>query len=263
METRRHNRSQIRMPGYAWPHQEALKPNHDWWGKTLDLLLPPRCVLCGMSSGSSCICDPCRTDLPWTGLHCDQCGLPLASPNDDICGQCIQNTPPFSRTVCPLQYQFPADRLVQSFKFNRHLTAGRILSQLMCDCALNSTGQLPDVLIPVPLHKLRVIKRGFNQACELGSHISRVLDIPLLSASLRRRRHTKAQSGLSRKQRRQNVRGAFYWVGAVKPAHHVALIDDVMTTGTTVAECARVLTKAGAKRVDVWIACRAIPANDQ
>lgn len=261
METRQHTRSLINMPGFAWLHQIALMRHRDWWGRTLDLLLPPRCVLCGMSSSSSCICDPCKIDLPWTGLHCHQCGLPLASPLDDTCGHCIQNPPPFSHTVCPLQYQFPADRLVQSFKFNRRLTAGRILGQLMCECALNSSGQLPDVLIPVPLHKIRVIKRGFNQASELGSHISKVLGIPLLTASLRRRNNTKAQSGLSRRQRKRNVQGAFYWHGPGKPARHVALIDDVMTTGTTVAECARVLKKAGAQRVDVWVATRAIPAN--
>ena len=133
METRRHTRPQIKMPGFSWLHQIAVMRHRNWWDGTLDLLLPPRCVLCGMSSGSSCICGPCKIDLPWTGLHCHQCGLPLTSPHDDTCGHCIQNAPPFSHTVCPLQYQFPADRLVQSFKFNRRLTAGRILGQLMCE----------------------------------------------------------------------------------------------------------------------------------
>jgi ComF family protein len=106
-----------------------------------------------------------------------------------------------------------------------------------------------------------MMKRGFNQAYELGSYIGKTLDIPLLATSLRRHRHTKAQSGLSRKQRRKNLRGAFYWYGDTHPARHVALIDDVMTTGTTVSECARVLKNAGANRVDVWVATRAFPAN--
>ncbi len=119
------------------------------------------------------------------------------------------------------------------------------------------------MLIPVPLHNLRMIKRGFNQSCELTNYVSKALDIPMLTTALRRHRNTKAQSGLSRKQRMKNVRGAFYWHGSIKPAHHVALIDDVMTTGTTVTECARVLKKAGAKRVDVWLAARAIPAHQQ
>jgi len=115
------------------------------------------------------------------------------------------------------------------------------------------------MLIPVPLHHLRMIKRGFNQACELGSYPSRLLGIPLLATGLRRKRNTKAQSGLSRKQRRRNVRGAFYWHGRKQPGRHVALIDDVMTTGTTVSECARVLKQAGTQRVDVWVPTRAIP----
>ena len=229
----------------------------------MDFLLPPHCVLCGQASGLNCLCEPCKIDLPWAGTHCHQCGLPLASEKDKVCGQCIQASPPFTRTVYPLEYQFPADRLVQIFKFNRQLAAGRILSQLMCECIAERGLRHPDVLIPVPLHNFRMIKRGFNQACELGNHVSKVLGIPMATSSLRRRRHTKAQSGLSRKQRRKNVRGAFYWHSPDKPARHVALIDDVMTTGTTVTECARVLKKAGAKRVDIWIATRAIPANRQ
>ena len=233
----------------------------DRWQTMLDLLLPPRCVLCGLPSGAVCICSACKSDLPWTGPHCRQCGLPLDAPRDNTCGCCIQKPPPFSRTLCPLQYLFPADRLVQSFKFNRQLAAGRVLSRLMGEWVVGQNADQPDMLIPVPLHHLRIIKRGFNQAYELGSDLGRILDIPLLSSALRRRRNTRAQSGLDRKQRRNNVRGAFYWHSPGKPARHVALIDDVMTTGTTVTECARVIKKAGAKRVDVWVAARAIPAG--
>lgn len=227
----------------------------------MDQLLPPRCLLCGLSCGSVCICDACRKDLPWTSTHCHQCGLPLGSAIDRICGQCIQAPPPFTQTLCPLRYEFPADRLVQAFKFNRQLAAGRILSQLMCDHVTGQAIPHPDTLIPVPLHNFRMIQRGFNQAYELGSYMGRALGIPLLANSLRRNRNTKAQSGLSRKQRRKNVHGAFYWHGRTRPGRHVALIDDVMTTGTTVTECTRVLKKAGARRVDIWLAARAIPAN--
>ena len=227
----------------------------------LEFLLPPRCVLCGQPSGSICLCGPCKSDLPWPDVHCHQCGLPLGSAKDKICGACLKTSPPFTRTIYPLQYDFPADRLVQAFKFNRQLAAGRVLSHLICEHVNAHDERQPDMLIPVPLHNFRMIKRGFNQACELGNYASKVLDIPLLTTALRRRRNTKAQSGLSRKQRRKNVRGAFYWHSSEKPGSHVALIDDVMTTGTTVSECARVLKNAGAKRVDVWVATRAIPAS--
>jgi len=180
-----------------------------------------------------------------------------------LCGQCILHPPPFTETVYPLQYLFPVDRLVQAFKFGRQQAAGRILARLMCECISRRNTSHPVTLIPVPLHSLRLFRRSFNQSYELASYIGRVLGIPLQAASLRRRRHTRAQSGLDRRQRRRNVQGAFYWHGRQPPPRHVALVDDVMTTGTTVTECARVLKNAGAKRVDVWVAARAIPPGQR
>jgi ComF family protein len=150
---------------------------------------------------------------------------------------------------------------VQALKFRRQLAAGRVLAHLICEHVKVRESRFPETLIPVPLHRLRVMKRGFNQACELGIHASRAFGIPLLTTALGRGRNTRAQSGLDRKQRRKNVRGAFYWRLTVRPCGHVALIDDVMTTGTTVSECARVLRNSGAKRVDVWVAARAVPTS--
>jgi ComF family protein len=239
----------------------TLKVDRHWWHTALDSVLPPRCVLCGQPSGHICICSACKADLPWLGSHCLRCGLPLGSPKDTICGVCIQKTPPFFRTICPLQYEFPVNRLVQGFKFKRQLAAGRVLSHLICEYIAVENLSLPDMLIPVPLHGLRMISRGFNQAYELATYAGKVFDLPLLASALRRQRNTRAQSGLSRKQRRRNMQGAFFWHGSRKPGRHVALIDDVMTTGTTVTECTRVLKRAGAKRVDVWVAARAVPLN--
>ena len=239
----------------------TIKVDRRWWHTTLDFILPPRCLLCGSPSGSICICDPCRAELPWHGPHCLRCGLPLGSPRDKICGACIQTAPPFFRTVCPLRYEFPANRLVQALKFKRQLAAGRVMSHLICEQVSIRNLSHPDTLIPVPLHNLRMLSRGFNQAYELSAYAGRMLNIPMLAGALRRTRNTQAQSGLSRKQRRRNLKGAFYWHGTVKPGCHVALVDDVMTTGTTLSECARVLKRAGAKRVDVWVAARAIHIN--
>lgn len=224
----------------------------------LDWLLPPHCVLCGLPSGPACICAVCKKALTRAGPRCRQCGLPLTAENDSLCGQCILHPPPFNEVVYPLQYQFPVDRLVQAFKFQRQHTAGRILARLMCEWISNQPVDHPDALVPVPLHTQRLFKRSFNQSYELAAHIGRVLGIPLQSTSLRRRRNTCAQSGLDRRQRRANVRGAFSWRNQQPPPRHVALVDDVMTTGTTVIECARILRKAGAKHVDVWVAARAI-----
>jgi len=231
------------------------------WHAVLDYLLPPRCVLCGQPCGAVCICAGCRADLPWHGPHCLRCALPLGSAKDEICGACIQKSPPFTRTVCPLRYDFPADRLVQAFKFKRQLASGRVLSHLLCEAVTLHETDLPDMLVPVPLHRWRVLKRGFNQAGEMAAYAGTMFRIPLLASALRRRRNTPAQSGLSRKQRRKNLRGAFHWRGGVKPGRHIALIDDVMTTGATLSECARVLKSAGARRVDVWVAARAVPGS--
>ena len=229
----------------------------------LDFVLPTCCVLCGMSADSTCLCRPCRDDMPWTGIQCRTCGLPLSSNLDRVCGHCIRHPPQFYRTVSPLHYRFPADKLIQSFKFNRQVVAGRVLGRLLYEYVIHQGVALPGVLVPVPLHPLRMLGRGYNQAWELARHTGRALGIPVLGASLRRGRHTKAQSGLSRKQRRKNVRGAFFWHGPVAAGKHVAIIDDVMTTGTTLNECARTVRKAGAKRVDVWVAARAIPVRQR
>lgn len=251
-------------------NENILQTGNSRWHKALNILLPPRCVLCGQPCSAICICAPCKQDLPWSGPQCRQCALPLPAAQgktrgkergEFTCGKCIQRPPPFYHTVSPLQYEFPVDKLVRALKFHRQLAEGRVLSHLLCEFVTVAQCTLPDMLIPVPLHRLRLIKRGFNQAVELGSYAGKTLGIPLLSTGLRRKRNTKAQSGLSRKQRQSNVRGAFYWHGSKKPGRHVALIDDVMTTGTTVTECARVLKQAGAKRVDVWVPARAIPGS--
>lgn len=229
----------------------------------LDVLLPPYCVLCGLRSGPACLCTVCKRALARPGPRCRQCGLPLTAKDDRLCGHCILHPPPFAEVLYPLQYRFPTDRLVQAFKFGRQHVAGRILARLMCEWIQQQVLDLPDTLVPVPLHPLRLFKRSFNQSYEIAAHIGHTLGIQLEATSLRRHRNTRAQSGLGRQQRRRNVRGAFYWRGQAPPARHVALVDDVMTTGTTVIECARILKKAGARRVDIWVAARAIPPGQR
>lgn len=232
-------------------------PDSRAWQRWLNGLLSPCCVLCGLPSTSVCLCYPCKMDLPWIDAHCRQCGLPLDTETVESCGQCCQEPPPYWSVVSPLAYEFPVNRLVQALKFRRQLAEGRVLSHLLAEYIYHQELDLPDVLIPVPLHRWRMLKRGFNQAYELADHIARTLGVRLDATSLRRNRYTRAQSGLSRKQRLSNVRDAFQWHADHRACRHVALIDDVMTTGTTVTECARVLLNAGAKRVDIWVAARA------
>ena len=225
-----------------------------WMNRASLLLLPPRCLVCGEPGASGRdLCADCHADLPWNRACCRRCGLPMALAAE-ICGDCLTAPPPFSRTFAPLRYGFPVDRLLLRFKFHGDLACGRELAALM---RVAGTGaELPQALVPVPLHPARLRQRGYDQALELAKALGRSFSLPVLDRALHRHRATGAQSELNAEARRRNLRGAFASVATWLPAH-VALVDDVMTTGSTVAEAARVLLRAGARRVDVWVVARA------
>ena len=155
-------------------------------------------------------------------------------------------------------YGFPVDNLLPRFKFHHDLTAGRELSeamQVMLIDPMSVDTDRPLALIPVPLHPKRLRQRGYNQALELARPLSKAFGIPLLYDGLHRIRDIAPQSGLGALARRRNPRGAFAIGNHTLPAH-IALVDDVMTTGATLYECARVLKRAGVQRVDAWVAAR-------
>ncbi len=174
-----------------------------------------------------------------------------------MCGVCLRRPPPFTAAWAPFCYGYPLDQLVARFKFARQLAAGKVLSQLMVDRALVEKPQIPNLLIPVPLHDGRLRERGYNQALELARPLAHALDLMLDPTLLIRTRATCAQTGLDAKARRNNVRGAFAVVPNKAIPAHVALVDDVMTTGTTLREATRALHRAGVARVDVWALARA------
>ncbi|MGY6631428.1 MAG: ComF family protein [Wenzhouxiangella sp.] len=220
-------------------------------------LYPPTCLLCGLEAGyhSDC-CDHCRRDLPLIEAACQRCGLEVAHSVDE-CGRCQQQPPAFDATWSAFAYRGAIEGLVQRFKFQRDLAAGRVLAEQMARRLSELPIPMPDCLVPVPLHIRRRLWRGFNQAELLCRDLTRCLGGPVWRPLLRRRQATRAQSGLAAEQRRGNVQGAF-GVRRVPPGiRHVALVDDVMTTGATLDECARVLKAAGIERVDVWVAARA------
>jgi ComF family protein len=154
----------------------------------------------------------------------------------------------------PFRYGWPLDRLESRFKFAGDLAAGRALSQL---CLREPLPALPQVIVPVPLHRSRLRQRGYNQALELARPLTQALGVPLRRDLLWRTRSTHAQTELGALARRRNVRGAFDVRNVDSLPAHVALFDDVMTTGATLIECARVLRRAGVQRVDVWALARA------
>ena len=235
----------------------ARSPEVDGWaGRLLRVVLPLRCLLCGNRGGARDLCADCERDLAPNAPCCPRCALPLEAPAP-LCGECIDREPPFAAAWAPFRYEHPLDLLEARFKFQGDLAAGRVLASLMIARAKADGPLRPDAIVPVPLHVSRLRERGYNQALELAKPVARAFGIPLAADLLRRARATVAQTGLDAAARRRNLRDAF----AVSEKHpmpaHVALLDDVMTTGTTVRECARVLRRAGVQRVEVWALARA------
>lgn len=217
----------------------------------LSLFYPDHCQLCGAEATDG-LCAGCRRELPHNRHACRQCGLPLET--DAVCGACQRHPPAVDHSLIPFLYSAPIDRLIGQFKFSAKLPQGRLLARLL-EQHLACQATLPDLLVPVPLHPARMRQRGFNQALELAKPLSRRFRIPIDHRSCRRTLQTRPQHELKQRQRRRNIRGAFQ-VTVPLTARHVALIDDVVTTGNTVNEVARVLKQAGVARVDVWAVAR-------
>ena len=173
-----------------------------------------------------------------------------------ICGTCLQHPPPFGLCFAPYHYAFPVDVLIKAIKFSQRLAYAELFARLMYQQVARLQIDLPECLIPVPLHRKRLFSRGYNQAVEIAKPLARCLGIPLLHDAAVRARDTLPQASLAAKARRANVRRAFLLKQPVR-YRHVALIDDVMTTGHTASELAVLFRSAGVERVDVWAAARA------
>lgn len=228
-----------------------------WWQRLGFALLPPRCLLCGSAGAQRRdLCAACEADLRLNATACACCGLPLAR-TQDWCGRCLKRRPAFHSTWAPLLYVPPLSGLLTRFKFAGDLAAGRVLAELALEQWQRQSPVRPDALLPVPLHADRLRERGYNQALELARPLASGSGIALLADALRRERATPAQSGLSALARRRNLKGAFRVHEDIVLPAHVALVDDVMTTGATAQECALALRRAGVARVDIWAITRA------
>ncbi|MBC7162587.1 MAG: ComF family protein [Immundisolibacter sp.] len=218
-------------------------------------LLPPQCTLCGAAGSERLpLCDACRGELPYLGRACERCAQPL--PVAGVCGRCLRHPPPQDRAHAAFHYAAPLDRLVQRLKFGRRLGLARLTGALLAKAAQSGHWERPELLIPVPLHDRRLRQRGYDQAQAIAREAGRRLGIPVDAHACRRIRATAPQTGLALADRRRNVRGAF---AVQKPpaVSHVAVVDDVMTTGATAGALALALKRAGVARVDVWALCRA------
>lgn len=220
---------------------------------------PATCVLCsGAGADGLDLCVACEADLPRNDCACSVCAEPLPGSARDsrICGACLRHPPPFHASLIPFRYAYPLDHLVRGLKFRNELACGRVLGALFARRVLARGKAPPEVIIPVPLASRRYRERGYNQASELALWIQRAASVPVNSDILIRQRETAQQAGLDRKARRKNVSRAFATAAPLR-ARHVAILDDVVTTGSTVSELAKVLRRAGAQHVEVWAIARA------
>jgi ComF family protein len=231
---------------------------HNWLQTAQGWLLPPRCVRCAAAGRPPTIdlCGYCEDELVANRNACRRCALPLPAVAGAPCVACQRRTRRFDTAFAAYRYEYPVDRLVQRFKYQGELAVGRVLGELIARSLAARTTELPQALVPVPLARAKQRERGFNQALELARPIGRALMLPIRMDLCARVRVTQDQAGLAAGDRRRNVRGAFTATRANMP-RHLALIDDVLTTGSTCDELARVLKGAGAERVDVWALARA------
>lgn len=230
-----------------------------WVMKTL---YPPSCLLCGDDGARGLdLCAACFDELPWNRRPCPRCAAPLPPDADDrLCGNCITALPAWDEAQSPLAYGYPLDRLIQRFKFDGDLAAGRMLAGLLAEYLAAGSGTRPDCILPVPLHPARLKERGFNQAVELARPVGRRLQIPLRLDLCERVRATEVQSKLDATERKKNLKDAFVVKRSVDGAQ-VAILDDVVTTGATIEALTKVLKDAGAARVTFWSLARAAPAQ--
>lgn len=228
-----------------------LRIAHEW-------LLPRHCLLCLGTATDIDLCAACRDALPRIENPCSSCGAPLVA--GQICARCLKSPLNFHRVCIPYRYAGPVPTLIHALKFRHRLAAASVLGQLLAQSLQGATPGLPQCLVPVPLHPRRQRQRGFNQSMEIARPLSRRLDIPIAVRLARRIRATAAQTGLvGAAARQRNMRAAFavernFLAGLT----HVAIVDDVMTTGATVRSLSLTLKSAGVSRVELWCVARAV-----
>lgn len=201
------------------------------------------------------VCSHCIELMPLLGPSCRHCAYPLSDAHFLICGRCIKKTPYFDRVIINYTFEEPLRSLLHQFKYHNGLYLGSFLSYLIFK-SLPTHTDMPQCLIPVPLHPQRIKRRGFNQAAILARSLAKKLNLPCDLFSCQKVLNTEPQAFLDGKQRKKNLRHAFRTQKL--PYQHIAIIDDLLTTGNTANELAFTLKKSGVKQVDVWCCARTI-----
>ncbi len=218
------------------------------------LRLPAICGLCNQYYRSPlAICNECLALITPLGPACRQCAMPLPDDNHLLCGHCCQKKPWIDTVITAWRYEEPLRSLLHEFKYREGLHLVTLLSTLMMH-ALPAGGYTTECLVPVPMHPKRLRQRGFNQAAELTKHLGRRLAVPYELTLCKKIINTTPQAGLNAAERRRNLQRVFQ----ANPGNyrHITLVDDLLTTGSTANELARVLKQHGVERVDLWCCAR-------
>lgn len=228
--------------------------------RVLDFFLPRLCLFCGgvvAEEAAAAVCPECEGGIEWVASPlCPCCGVvfPVPEGEDRLCGSCQTDPPPFTRARAAAVYEGPVAQAVTRFKFGRQMAYQPVMQHWLQVPQCRELVADADLLVPVPLHPRRLKSRGFNQALLLARAFP---EAEVVLETLARVRHTPPQVGLNPKERRDNVHKAF---AVPRPEEvkgkNILLVDDLYTTGATVKECARVLKRAGAKRVEVLTVAR-------
>lgn len=216
--------------------------------------LPSICAICNQYHRDQlAVCTACHELLEPVGPACRHCALPLPDSNFLVCGHCSKKKPYFDQAIAAYRFEEPLRTLLHEFKYHEGLYLCSFLASLILH-SLPQDAEKPQCLLPVPMHPSRLRQRGFNQAAELTKQLGHALDLPYDLSRCKKIINTAPQAGLCAAQRRRNLRHAFQ----VKPLlyQHITLVDDLLTTGSTVNELARVLKQQGVSRVDVWCCAR-------
>jgi ComF family protein len=235
--------------------------------------MQPSCMLCGAHPHQqNNLCAPCIIDIPWSKNPCSRCAEYIESIRLDgqlLCTNCLKQPPPYSRTVCAFDYLGPISGLMNQFKHQHNLAAGRLLTaclnQTICKTIAQGQTIMPQLLIPVPLHRRRLRQRGFNQAQFIATGLGQSLNLSVNAQLCHRSRHQAPQQGQSRRHRLAQMSGVFQ-INKTAADHSItsiAIIDDVMTTGATAQALSRSLINAwdGPLDIQVWCVARAQPPN--
>ncbi len=222
-----------------------------------DIHMQTVCELCGKRDVlNECICQECLIDLPLMDLSCVSCGRELLH-RDERCGKCLASPFLAQRVLTAFKYQYPLDVLVKLFKYKQQTRLIYPLARILAHrIRAASNAELPVVLIPVPLHHKRLYQRGFNQSQQICSALSGILGVGVDNGLVSRTRNTLPMVELEIDQRRTNIAGAFRWKKACD-YKSVAIVDDVITSGSTMNEVAMLFRNAGVKHIEFWALARA------